>query len=312
MPDIDLILVTRKKSKPSLSNIEKLKAEILKDYKKLVGNGAGGLNNLLDVNIVNEKNLYRKGTCASMMYSLHKPPVKFKKEEKMKTLSYKKQIEALSKIGKAITSYTYLDEVLIFIVSMTAEIINSKICSLLLLNEKKELIIRATQSISESYRTKNPIKFGEGIAGKVVKKNKPIVVYDVKNDSRYINHGIAEKEGLCSLLSVPLSIKGKTIGALNCYTDFPHEFTKEEISLLIMISNQAAVVIENAQLTLKTRAIKEELETRKIVERAKGMIMKRGLSEEEAFRRIQKKSMDTHKPMKEIAEAILLTAELEK
>ena len=231
----------------------------------------------------------------------------------MKAPSYGKQIEALSKIGKAITSYAYLDEVLNFIVSITAEIIDSKICSLLLLNEKRELVIRTTQSASENYRRKYPIRLGEGIAGKVAKENKPITVYDVRKDSDYINHEIAEKEGLCSLLSVPLSIKGRVIGVLNCYTDVPHEFTKEEINLLTTIANQSAVVIENAQLMLKTRQIQEELETRKIVERAKGILMRmQGLSEEEAFRRIQKKSMNMRKPMKEIAEAIILTAELSK
>jgi len=231
----------------------------------------------------------------------------------MKAVSYGKQIEALSKIGKAITSYKYLDDVLNFIVSITAEIIGSKICSLLLLNEKKELVIRATQSISESYKIKSPIKLGEGIAGKVARENKPIAVYDVKQDPQYINREIAEKEGLCSLLSVPLNIKGRVIGVLNCYTDSPHEFTEEEINLITTIANQAAVVIENAQLMLKTREIQEELETRKIVERAKGILMRmQGLSEEEAFRRIQKKSMNMRKPMKEIAEAIILTEELGK
>jgi len=231
----------------------------------------------------------------------------------MKTLSSGKQIEALSKIGKAITSYTYLDDVLNFIVSITAEIVDSKICSLLLLNEKKELVIRTTQSVSESYRRKDPIKLGEGIAGKVAKENKPITVLDVKKDLRYINREIAEMEGLCSLLSVPLSIKGKVIGVLNCYTGSPHNFTEKEINLLTTIANQSAVVIENAQLMLKTREIQEELETRKIVERAKGILMRmQGLSEEEAFRRIQKKSMNMRKPMKEIAEAIILTEELGK
>ena len=54
------------------------------------------------------------------------------------------------------------------------------------------------------------------------------------------------------------------------------------------------------------------LETRKIVERAKGVLMDRyGLKEEEAFRRIQKLSMDTRKPMREIAEAILLARQIE-
>jgi response regulator NasT len=59
--------------------------------------------------------------------------------------------------------------------------------------------------------------------------------------------------------------------------------------------------------------LKEALETRKVVERAKGMLMeKQGLSETEAFRKIQQLSMNTRKPMKEIAQSILLAAQLEQ
>jgi len=230
----------------------------------------------------------------------------------MNAATYGKQIEALSRIGKMMTSNMCLDDILYSIVSITAEVMNSRICSLLLLNGKKELAICATQSISEEYRKKNSIRLGKGIAGRAAKENRPVAVLDVKKDRHYINHDIAEKEGLCSLLSVPLSVKGKVIGVLNCYTDSPHEFTEEEINLLSTIANQAAVVIENAQLMLKSREIQEELETRKIIDRAKGILMRQGLTEEEAFRRIQKKSMDIRKSMKEVAEAIILATELEK
>jgi AmiR/NasT family two-component response regulator len=75
-----------------------------------------------------------------------------------------------------------------------------------------------------------------------------------------------------------------------------------------MVANQAAICIENTELIVKTKVIQEELEVRKLVERAKGILMKhQGLSEEEAFKRIRKASMDTRKTMREIAEAILLT-----
>lgn len=230
----------------------------------------------------------------------------------MNTTTYCKQIEALSRIRKMMTSNMCLDDILNFIVSVTAEIMDSRICSLLLLDAKKELVIRATQAVSEEYRNKHPLRLGEGIAGRVAKENRPIAVLDVKKDRHYINHDIAEKEGLCSLLSVPLSVKGKVIGALNCYSDSPHEFTGEETNLLITIANQAVVVIENAQLMLQAHAIHEELEIRKVIDRAKGILMRQGLTEEEAFRRIQKKSMDIRKSMKEVAEAIILATELEK
>jgi len=227
--------------------------------------------------------------------------------------TYGKQIEALSKIGKVITSSVYSDEILNFIVNITAEVMDSKICSILLINEENELVIRAVKSMSEAYIKKKPIKIGEGIAGRVAKENKPIFIPDVKKEPNYMNSLIATKENLCSLLSVPLSVKGRVIGVLNCYTEKERKFGQEEITLLSTIANQAAVVIENAQLMLQTHRIQEELEIRKIIERAKGILMKvQNLSEEEAFKRIQRKSMDLRKPMKEIAEAIILTSEISK
>ncbi len=227
--------------------------------------------------------------------------------------SYEKQIEALSKISQTITSNLYLEDILRLIVMVTAEVMNSKICSLMLVDEgKKELVIRATQSVSEAYNKKPNIKIGEGVAGKVVQENRPIAVLDVRKDPSYINRDVAKKEKLCSLLSVPMSVKGKVIGVLNSYTSTPHKFTRNEINILTSVANQAAVAIENAQLMVKSKIIQEELEARKLIERAKGILMRKGLSEEEAFRRIQKQAMDIRKPMRQIAEAIILTDELER
>ena len=223
-------------------------------------------------------------------------------------------IEALTKISKAISSELYLEDILKLIVKVTAGVMKSKIVSLMLLDEKKEkLIIRATQSVSEEYNKKPPLKVGEGIAGKVVQLNKPIAVYDIRNEKEYKYKNIAEKKGLRSLLCIPLSVKGKTIGVINCYTSFPHRFTKTEIDVLTSVAHQAAIAIENTELLVRTKIIQEELETRKLVEKAKDILMKKlNISGEEAYRRIQKRSMDTRKPMREIAEAIILASDIEK
>jgi len=230
-----------------------------------------------------------------------------------KESSYKKKIEALSKVSQTITSNLYLEDILKLIVLVTAEVMNSKICSLLLLDDAKgELIIRATQSVSEAYNKKPNIKLGAGIAGRVAQENQPIAVMDVKEDVRYINREIARKENLCSLLAVPLCVKGKVIGVLNSYTSYKHKFTKEETDILTAVANQASVVIENANLMLKSRMIEEELKARKFVERAKGILMKsQGISEEEAYKKIQKQAMNTRRTMREIAEAIILAKGLE-
>lgn len=221
---------------------------------------------------------------------------------------YIKHIEALSKVANLITSGLYMDELLRLIVQVTAEIMNSKISSLMILDpDKKELVVKATQSISEKYNKKPNIKFGEGIAGIVAKENKIICVVDVKEDARYLNKDIAIKEGLFSLASVPLAVKGRVIGVLNCYTSKKHVFSKHELGVLTALANQAAVAIENAELDVRARSAEEALTTRKLVERAKDILsLEAKISSSEAFRLIQKQSMDSRKSMREVADAIIL------
>jgi signal transduction protein with GAF and PtsI domain len=228
--------------------------------------------------------------------------------------SYDRKLGALLKISKAISSELYLENILKLIVTVTAEVMGSKICSLMLLDDDKgELVVRATQSVSEEYNKKPNLRLGEGIAGRVARENRPISILDVRKDSRYVNAEIARKEKLCSLLSVPLSVRGKVIGVINCYTSSPHKFTKSEINVLTTVANQAALAIENMELMVKSKVIQEELETRKLIERAKDILMAElEISGEEAFRKIQKQSMDTRKPMREIAEAIILSKEIRK
>ena len=224
----------------------------------------------------------------------------------------KELVNALTKISEAITSDLYVEDILKLLVTITAEVMGSKICSLMLLDPKKnELAVHATQSISEDYNKKPNIRLGQGIAGLVAESGEPIAVYDLKKDPRYLNREIATKEKLSSLLSVPLIVKKKVIGVLNCYTDKPHKFTSGEIAILKSVANQAAIVIENFRLVVESRVIKEELESRKLIERAKGILMKQlKLTEEEAYKHIRKFSMNNRKTMREIAEAIVLNADM--
>jgi len=229
-----------------------------------------------------------------------------------KKTPYKKQIEALSQISKAISSDQYLDDILKLIVAVTANVMDSKICSLWILDDKEKVLkIRATQTMSEAYLKERSLKLGEGVVGHVAQQNKPLAILDVLKEPRYKEKELARKESLVSMLSVPLAVKEKVIGVINCYTSYPHEFTETERQVLTMVANQAAVCIVNTELMVKTKVIQEELETRKLVERAKGILMKHhGLSEDEAFKRIRKASMDSRKTMREIADAILLTEKM--
>ncbi|MFA4853967.1 MAG: GAF and ANTAR domain-containing protein [Candidatus Omnitrophota bacterium] len=225
---------------------------------------------------------------------------------------YVKQIEAISKVANLITSGMYLGELLRLVVHVTAEIMNSKISSLMLLDpDKKELVVKATQSISEAYNKKPNIRLGEGIAGVVAQTNKPICILDVKADARYLNQDVAKIEGLYSLACVPMAVKGRVIGVLNCYTSKKHKFSKHELDLLSALANQAAIAIENAELDLRARSAEEALTTRKLVERAKDILSQdASITSSEAYRLIQKQSMDMRKSMREVAEAIILAKDI--
>ena len=128
---------------------------------------------------------------------------------------------------------------------------------------------------------------------------------------RFKEKDLAKKMGLVSMLSVPMAVKDRVIGVINCYTSEPHQFTEMEKNLFTTVANQAAVAIFNTELMVKTKVIQEELESRKLVGKAKDVLMRRRkMSGEEAHRWIQKRSMDSRKSMREVAEAVLLSEEL--
>jgi len=224
------------------------------------------------------------------------------------------RMDLLYEVSRALVSGHYWEEVLLLIVGMTAERMGSKICSLMLLDEQhQELDVKATQSLSELYRGKPPILVGESVSGRAVERRCPISVKNVQQDADYKYPEIARAEGLKSLISVPMMIKDRVIGVLNCYTAEEHEFTADEIKILVGVANQVAIAVENTNLLAEKIAVVEKLETRKKVEKAKGILMERlHLSEDAAFKLLQKQSMDKRKTLKEISEAIVVAEDILK
>jgi len=160
-----------------------------------------------------------------------------------------KEINALLEVSKAISSGFYLGDVLRLIVTVTANLMDSKICSLWILDEKDQrLKLKATQSMSEEYLKERSLAMGEGIVGTVAAHNKPVAILDVLKDPLYKEKDLARKEGLISMLSVPMCIKNRVVGVINCYTSYPHPFSKMEEEMLTTVANQAAICIDNSGL----------------------------------------------------------------
>ena len=235
--------------------------------------------------------------------------------EKTESKTYDDYIKALMDISQAITSDLFLEDLLKLIVMVTAKVTGVEICSLWLIDEKEEppkIRLKATQAIAPEYVKDRSLNLDEGVVGYVATHKRPLTIKNVLRSRKFKEKEMARKLGLVSMVGVPLQLKDeKVIGVLNCFTAKPHDFSKTEINLLIAVANQAAVAILNTELMVKTRVIQEELETRKMIERAKEILMKRrNINGEAAYRWLQKRSMDSRKPIRNIAEAILLSEDL--
>ena len=232
------------------------------------------------------------------------------------TESYDRYIKALMDISRAITSDYYIEDILKLIVMVTAKVTGVEICSLWMVDETlnpPRICLKATQAIDPTYWKDRSLAMDEGVVGYVLMNKRPIIVPNVLEEPRFKEKEMARKLGLVSMLGVPLEMKdGKAVGVLNCFTAAPHTFSETEVNLIQTVANQAAVAILNTELMVQTKVVQEELETRKLVDRAKEVLMRRrNKSGEEAYQWIRKRSMDTRKPLRQVAEAILLSDELE-
>ena len=139
-------------------------------------------------------------------------------------------------------------------------------------------------------------------------------------DSRFKRFQALIEDTYEAFLSVPIVSGGELIGVINVHHREPHEHSREEIGTLIFIGEQLGVTIsksllaeENARLQEETQEMKRELAARKLMERAKGILQqKHGISEEEAYLRLRNQSRRLRRPVRELAEAIILAEDVSR
>ena len=225
-----------------------------------------------------------------------------------------KKVETLAAVVHTITTENYLDRILQVISEMVAETFESPVCSIMIVDEtKQELVINAARCSSAEYMQKLPIKIEDSLIGRVVSERQPITVLDVAEERLYRYPELARRTNITSLLSVPLITRDRVIGTLNIYTRDRRLFSEEEIGFAKAVGGQAALAIENARLMSEALDIKRTLEARKLIERAKGILQFRHkLTEEEAYLRLRSESRRLRRPMRELAEAIILAEDLSR
>jgi len=222
------------------------------------------------------------------------------------------QISTLAQVGQIIASGRYLEEMLQLIVNIIANMMRARVCSIMLVDsQRNELVIKAAKASSEEYLRKPNLKIGNSLISRVVKEKAPLMVRDVTKQEGYQYPELATKEGIRSLLSVPMILKDHVIGVLNVYSADERSFSNEDLRLLSTVADQVSLAFENTKLNVAIQESQEALQTRKLVERAKSILQRQAnLTEEEAYKRLQQQSMKTRRSMREIAEAVILSSEL--
>jgi two-component system, response regulator PdtaR len=230
------------------------------------------------------------------------------------------QVALLHRISNIVSSELTLDEMLGEIVGLTVQVTECDACLVYLLDESTgEIVLRASQLPHAAELGHLSLKVGEGVTGWVA-EHKSVVALSSKasEDSRFKRFPGLVEDTYQAFLSVPLVSGGDLIGVINVHHRDRHPHTPDEIALLTFVGEQMGGAIaksklteENARLLEETLEMKRQLETRKLVERAKGILQYRhSLTEEEAYLRLRNESRRLRRPMRELAEAIILTEEL--
>jgi uroporphyrinogen-III synthase len=240
----------------------------------------------------------------------------------MEPLPVPSQVDLLHRISGIVSSERTLDEMLGEVIGLTVQVTGCDACLVYLIEkETNEIVLRASQLPHAAELGTLRMQMGEGVTGWVA-EHKSVVALgsNAGADKRFKRFSDLVEDTYEAFLSVPLVSGGEVIGVVNVHHREPHQHTPEQISLCTFVGEQmgnavarAKLAQANAKLLEETLEIRRELETRKLVERAKGILQRNhNLTEEEAYLRLRGESRRMRRPMKELAEAIILAEELNR
>lgn len=154
--------------------------------------------------------------------------------------------ETFLKITDAISHSQEPEEVALMTVEGIKTALQVKACALFLLNRRtNELEVASSYGLSDEYLNKGPISAMHSIAESLTEG--PIAIYDVMDDPRLQYPEEAKKEGITSILSVPIRLNGKILGAMRVYTGEPWEFTIIDVNFVNALAQIAGMSIRIAK-----------------------------------------------------------------
>jgi signal transduction protein with GAF and PtsI domain len=223
------------------------------------------------------------------------------------------EVDLLHDIASRITAADSLHDVLGRVLEFVSWIAKFDSCFIYVL-EGNELVLRASRNSHSEVLGRLRLPLGQGITGWVAQHQRPVAVErNAFDDPRFRTFLQLPEDRFEAFLSVPILSRGKVVGVINVQQREPYVFSQREIRLIATAGFLVGAEIELARLENANSQLCEQLNTRKAVERAKGILQRDlQLSEEKAYLTLQSQSRQRRKPMREVAEAIVLSDEIKR
>ncbi len=220
-------------------------------------------------------------------------------------------VDVLHEITVRLSSADGFHEVLNRVVEFASDLVKCDSCLIYVL-EGDELVLRASKTPHAEAVDRLKLRVGQGITGWVAEHREPVAVAEkAAQDPRFQFFHELPEDSYEAFLSVPILSRGRVVGVINLQHRQHHVYRRREIRMISTIGFLVGAEIELARLEEANSTLAEQLQTRKLVERAKGILQRDlGLTEEQAYLALQRQSRQKRKPMKEIAEAIVLSDEV--
>jgi signal transduction protein with GAF and PtsI domain len=220
-------------------------------------------------------------------------------------------IDGLYKIGSHMAAADTLDEVLSSVVDFATTLVKCDSC-LTYVRQGEELVLWVWKHSDRQAVDRSNLPLGRGITAFLAEHRIPIGISSDASESSQCKLLNQSSMTYCeSSVSVPLLSRGRLVGIINLRHRQPHAYSMREIKLLSNVGFLVGAEIGIACLESENSELRDHLETRKLVERGKGILQRElGLTEEQAYLLLQRHSREKRKPMKEIAEAVILGHDL--
>jgi uroporphyrinogen-III synthase len=232
-------------------------------------------------------------------------------ESPEKDLLSSNEVDFLHEIGSRMAAADPLDSIMQQILQFISDLVRCDSCFVYIL-QNDHLVLSASKNPHSELLNRLEIAVGQGITGWVAEHRQAVAIAsDASTDPRFRMFNDLPEDLFEAFLSVPIVSRGRVVGVINLQHRQPHHHTEREIRLITTIGYLVGAEIELARIETEKLEMQRQLEMRKLMERAKGILQRQlSIDEENAYLTMQKLSRQKRKPMKEIAEAIILGEEL--